>query len=366
MLATALIAFALLGLAAVTAGAVVTIARSVERVDHARAIVVGYTSLQRAVAEEAFAEAAYRRAPTEAGRIRLSESTNGVVEAINEVRSAVGPEDADTLTALRGLNEMYVAEVRATLAAHPPEPGTDQVAGPALDSMQDMLDLSIMRHRATLYATSDEQRRLISVLAWVLPATFALAFTVVAWMGFLMVRAHGRLRLVAADNELRANSDPLTGVANRAGLVSAMDQVLSRPRTRASLLYLDLDRFKPINDTLGHHAGDLVLIEVARRLENLTRPGDVLARIGGDEFAIFLPRADDAEAVARRAVEALCLPYPVEGQLASLGVSVGVACSPADGDDAATLLRVADAALYAAKNDGRGQVRLSPTLARQQ
>lgn len=114
---------------------------------------------------------------------------------------------------------------------------------------------------------------------------------------------------------------------------------LYRSRGADALLFIDLDRFKPVNDMLGHHAGDLV------------------ARLGGDEFALFLPRSDQPEAMADRALESLSLPYSIEGDLVQIGASIGVASAPADGQDAVALLRVADAGLYEAKHAGRGQVR---------
>ncbi len=123
-----------------------------------------------------------------------------------------------------------------------------------------------------------------------------------------------------------------------------------------ALLLLDLDRFKEVNDTLGHHVGDGLLSAAAARLADVVRREDTVARLGGDEFAVVLPTADaDGGSTVARAIRAVIeAPFVVEGQVLSVGVSVGVAAFPAHGADAATLLRQADVAMYAAKQGGRG------------
>ena len=124
-----------------------------------------------------------------------------------------------------------------------------------------------------------------------------------------------------------------------------------------AVLCLDLDRFKEVNDALGHTVGDLLLREVAARLHACTRETDTVARLGGDEFAVVqvgAPQPADAEALCRRLLEALAVPCRLDGHEVAVGASVGVALVPTDGDDPATLLRHADIALYRAKGEGRG------------
>jgi diguanylate cyclase (GGDEF)-like protein len=133
-----------------------------------------------------------------------------------------------------------------------------------------------------------------------------------------------------------------------------------RARANAALLYLDLDRFKSINDTLGHAAGDEVLVEVAARLARCTRRSDVVARVGGDEFLMLATDigSDHAlSAVAGKIQELLAQPYHVRGRECWVGSSIGIAVFPRDGEDAETLLRHADLALYQAKAVGRGTSR---------
>ncbi len=354
---TAVIGLVLAGLAIATTFAVLAISEGNRRLSEARVVVVAFTGMQEAVADEAFAEASYRRAPSPEGRARLERAIYEVDVAIESARSVGSARDGSVLSYLTVLNTRYVNEVRETLDDPPRSGKNDRVAGPALDAIQELLDGAIAGHRGTLDRVAAEQRSTINMLMFVLPAVFVLALAVLMWAWLLMLRAHRRLRVTADENEHRALTDALTGLANRDGLLKAMAETLTRPESRASLLFIDLDRFKPVNDTFGHHAGDLVLAEVARRLEELRRPGDLVARLGGDEFAVFLPRSDQPGAMAERALESLSLPYFIEGELVQIGASIGVASAPPDGQDAVALLRVADAGLYEAKHAGRGQVR---------
>nr|WP_247887270.1 sensor domain-containing diguanylate cyclase [Azospirillum sp. SYSU D00513] len=153
-----------------------------------------------------------------------------------------------------------------------------------------------------------------------------------------------------------AHHDVLTGLPNRVMFHDRMIQAIARADRagkRFALLYLDLDGFKPINDTHGHKAGDEVLCEVARRLSDLLRRADSVARMGGDEFAILLTEDEDpygaGKVVARKCQRALEEPFLLEGGAVTLGVSVGLAVYPDDGQDAAHLLLRADQAMYFAK-----------------
>jgi len=129
------------------------------------------------------------------------------------------------------------------------------------------------------------------------------------------------------------------------------------PRSGAlvGLLFIDLDRFKVVNDTLGHEAGDALLKEAARRFTTVTRRSDTVARLGGDEFALVLPdlrKADAARVVAEKLLAALAPPFAVAGEQLHVTASIGIAVAPADGADADELIRNADAAMYRAKDDG--------------
>ena len=162
--------------------------------------------------------------------------------------------------------------------------------------------------------------------------------------------------------------DPLTGLADRAWFLDRLACLLGDPKAEPALLMpaplmpallmIDLDRFKAVNDTLGHPVGDAVLKLVAKRLTHALRDADVVCRFAGDEFAVALRRPSNAEAVGRRLVSALSRPYLIEGAIVSIGASVGIAQAPEHGSDSATLIRAADVALYAAKHSGRGAARV--------
>lgn len=160
-----------------------------------------------------------------------------------------------------------------------------------------------------------------------------------------------------------AHYDVLTGLPNRILFSDHMQRALARVHRRGgqmAVLYLDLDRFKPVNDQYGHAFGDQVLTEAARRMALCMRDTDTISRRGGDEFVATLESSDakdTAALVSRKLIEAVSHPYLIEGQRISIGASIGVAIYPDDGADAESLLAAADAALYAAKHDGRGDFR---------
>ena len=131
-----------------------------------------------------------------------------------------------------------------------------------------------------------------------------------------------------------------------------------RNGSEVAVLYVDLDRFKAVNDEMGHAAGDVLLQKVVDRLRQTTRASDIVARVGGDEFVILqtqVRQPDAADVLAARIVEALSVPFDLNGTRAHVGASIGTALYPEDGTDADALVRQADAALYAAKAAGRNR-----------
>ena len=160
-----------------------------------------------------------------------------------------------------------------------------------------------------------------------------------------------------------ARYDELTGLANRTQFVEHIQGVLAAVRTTGwhiALHMIDLDRFKTINDTLGHPIGDKLLKEVARRLSAIIGPGDMITRFGGDEFLVLQTAAahrEEAGALAERLAKTINDPFDVDGHRIDIGASIGITMAPDDGVDADELLKKADMALYAAKNDGGGDHR---------
>lgn len=158
--------------------------------------------------------------------------------------------------------------------------------------------------------------------------------------------------------EYLAHFDPLTSLPNRTLLTDRVNHLLqlaARTQSSLAMLYLDLDRFKNVNDSLGHAVGDLLLQEVARRMKHTLRDEDTVSRMGGDEFVALLPDTDDegAARVARKLLDALAQPYHIDQYQLSLTASIGIAIYPENGIDLTALSRAADSALYRAKQIGR-------------
>jgi diguanylate cyclase len=178
------------------------------------------------------------------------------------------------------------------------------------------------------------------------------------WVAFLRDVTATKHQVVSLRHQ--ATHDALTGLPNRTLLFDALERAIELARAERShvaLMLMDLDRFKEVNDTFGHHFGDALLKQVAFRVQNQIHDSDVVARLGGDEFAIVLPNVDDtngAAAVARRIVNTLEQPFVIEGQVLDVGASIGIAMFPEHGADARTLLRRADVAMYTAKQQQSG------------
>jgi diguanylate cyclase (GGDEF)-like protein len=167
-----------------------------------------------------------------------------------------------------------------------------------------------------------------------------------------MFAVHQTARM-SIDEQHKALHDPLTGLPNRKFLLRTLSDAVDRSDAEPfALALLDLDRFKEVNDTLGHHVGDRLLELVATRIQGILRPGDVVARLGGDEFALFLPNLHDvrtAADVAGRVRDSLVEPFHLEDVLLELEASIGIAVYPVHGEDVEQLLRRADVAMYLAK-----------------
>ena len=239
-------------------------------------------------------------------------------------------------------------------------------------------DLSASRLlRALCVGTAQSRREIFQSLRRALDLQNSVSFEVMGQDHTVQVEIHpvsdGSWAVMLEDisarkaSEARADQmarlDPLTRLPNRLLLRERLAEALARLDRNGeacALLLIDLDRFKPVNDTLGHPIGDALLEKVADRLRSTVRATDTVARIGGDEFVILqagVRDAADTQALARRLVDLIGRTYMVDGHLLTIGASVGVAFAPADGESADKLLKNADLALYRAKLDGRGTYR---------
>jgi diguanylate cyclase (GGDEF)-like protein len=172
-------------------------------------------------------------------------------------------------------------------------------------------------------------------------------------------RANFMMEFAEEKLKLAAMTDPLTGFYNRSALVSLIDLMLGNALSQQQafgVLYLDMDGFKAINDRYGHHTGDEVLTYAAKRISECVRAQDVVVRMGGDEFAIFVPDPPDTEALARlseRLLDEFRRPFVAEDKIVSARLSIGAALAPDAGSERLSLLKAVDEALYQAKAAGR-------------
>ena len=243
-------------------------------------------------------------------------------------------------------------------------PGTD-----GFQVMEGLKEIEIEGYLPVLAVTAHPAHKL-RALQWgakdFISKPFDLAEVLMRVRNMLEVRLlHEAARNQGKMLESLALKDPLTGLANRRLLAERMSMALVHARRNKStmaVVYLDLDGFKQINNTLGHGAGDALLIMVAGRLVATVREEDTVARLGGDEFIMALwnvTGTDDAAKVALKVVEAVSQPYGIEGHTVRITTSAGIAIYPVHGEDADTLMKNADLALYEAKRAGKNTCRIS-------
>jgi diguanylate cyclase (GGDEF)-like protein len=160
-----------------------------------------------------------------------------------------------------------------------------------------------------------------------------------------------------------AHFDALTNLPNRTLLNLHIEQSMltaKRNHNKMALLFLDLDGFKVVNDTLGHHSGDILLREVANRLKNCVRETDMVSRMGGDEFVVVMSaisKSEDAAQVAKKIIDSLSIPFDIEGVIVNIGTSIGISIYPDDADESDALKKYADAAMYEVKQAGKNHYR---------
>ena len=240
--------------------------------------------------------------------------------------------------------EMVVLENRAAqISSRLAPPGTRSAIGVPISERGELVGALVVGSQDEGRRWSEHDRRTMAAYGEHVEVALAVA------------RAHHGM--------LGALTDPLTGLGNRSLLLDRLERRLARADregTDATVLFLDLDRFKLVNDTLGHLVGDELLVAVAERLRTCLREGDVCARLGGDEFAVLLDGRSDAETVAQRIVRALERRFEIDGHELFIGVSIGIAGGR---QPAETLLRDADVAMYHAKRAGTGRyARFEPRM----
>ena len=245
----------------------------------------------------------------------------------------------------------------------------DNLRGPPASYSGEVLkatrNIEIAGHEWTLVATSapmirgspEEERAELIQKGGV---SIALLLALVVW---LLLDDRARALKAAQQAMHLALYDVLTGLPNRKLITERLGQAIATARregTQLAFLFIDLDKFKPVNDEYGHAIGDLLLKEVARRLRDCCRQSDTAARLGGDEFVMLLPHIEGKEGatvVAAKALEALSKPFEISGLDLSISASIGIALYPTHGTEDKVLMRHADTAMYHAKKSGKNAVR---------
>jgi diguanylate cyclase len=295
--------------------------------------------------------------------IQLFAGKPAVVAAVavgSDAEIARGTERAPIVFSVKFIDERMLKQIANALAVsdlraigEPAEAGNDRVT-----------------------ELADAQGNTIARLAWTptRPGAQIVAsvvpFIAVACAGFvllagLVIRHMRRTKemIAAGERQLRhlALHDPICGLPNRIYFTERLERVIADVQgggVSAAVFYIDLDHFKDVNDTLGHHIGDELILNVTQRLSRIMRGDDLVARLGGDEFAIITTCASDSyslQAIAGRIIAAVCAPYLISGHNIIIGASIGIAIIDRRAGDAADILRYADMALYRAKNEGRNR-----------
>lgn len=225
----------------------------------------------------------------------------------------------------------------------------DAIVAPLLHDGSVLGALIIAGHLSDIRGFDDNDVRLADTLA---------SHTAIALKNGHLEQSLEQLRVLEGRLSFQASHDPLTNLANRSLFRDALSTLLTdHDGTRGAVLFIDLDDFKTVNDTLGHAAGDELLLEVADRLRSATDTADVIARLGGDEFAVLIPhatRADQVTHTAQRILSAFHAPTLIAGKSVDIRASIGIGLA-ATGSDAETLMRNADTAMYQAKAQGKHQ-----------
>ena len=238
------------------------------------------------------------------------------------------------------------------------------IANPAQAANDRTLDLADARGASVARFSWTPKQPGGAIVASVAPfIVLALAgFALFVVLGIRYMRRTAE-EIATGERQLRhlALHDPVCGLPNRIFFGERLEQTINNVRgggASAAVFYIDLDHFKDVNDTLGHHIGDELILNVTQRLSRIIRDDDLVARLGGDEFAIITTCASDSyslQAIAGRIIAAVCAPYLISGHNIIIGASIGIAAIDRRVGDAADILRYADMALYRAKNEGRNR-----------
>jgi diguanylate cyclase len=346
--------------------------RAARQADRLNRLSDAYQQARFAVAAEESLERKYRLEPGPEVRQRYQQAAAillATLEAVHQRgdqadRALEERLDAQHARYLDAIGRMFAAvdagDTKRVLAID------ENQVDPLFGSIEEQVNAAAEAHHQAALAGLGALRRQETFVLAATPVAFAAGIGLLAVFWVLVVGYQGRTQRQAAENAHQASHDALTGLPNRTMLRDRTDQAIhqaDRELVPAALLLIDLDRFKEVNDTLGHHYGDQLLLQVGERLRDSLREVDTVARLGGDEFAVLLPRIETGEGattVARKLQDVLEEPFLLEDLALDVEASIGVAVYPQHGSDADELLQHADIAMYVAKETHAGFVLFDP------
>jgi diguanylate cyclase (GGDEF)-like protein len=331
-----------------------------------------YASAASAMKSQESLERKYRLEPSAVVRLRYQQAGVDLRIALSQVDRFGGPADQAIVGRVLKLHGPYlVATSRMFDAVDRGDEAEvlridNEDADPKFDVIEQAVNLAADERHAQALGAMEALRDRDIFNARAVPAVLAVGLILALLFSSVLRRTLEALKRHGEQAMHDALHDALTALPNRTLLADRFEHALradQREGSATGLLLIDLDRFKEVNDTLGHHSGDGLLVEIGKRLSNALREVDTIARLGGDEFAVLLPKIDGVEGallVARRLRTALIQPFVLEGIEVAIDASIGVVVSRLHGDDPVTLLQRADVAMYAAKLQGQGVLAYDP------
>lgn len=370
---TAALAAVLCGLGAFTLWGTLQATRATEAQSKALVLDAVFSEASSAVAVQEMQARHYQLEPSVAARARYLESAAQADAALRravELSSGRAHDDALRLQAEQSAYRQAADELIVMVTDRNPEAVTQDrlEVTPAYYTLQhDVTEVSRSHHVQAQKLVADLRKVQTRMFAATVVG-FAIGLALVAAIWRVMLGYQRRVLQHAEVSQHQALHDPLTGLANRLlfqrRLEDALDPASTEPGDQLAVMLIDMNGFKAVNDTLGHQAGDDVLVETGHRLRKVVRDGDTVARLGGDEFAVLLPRVGSTEAaveIAERATGALRRNYLLPAGSAAVSGSVGMSLARA-GSCAEDMLRHADAAMYRAKTSGKGVALYDPDV----
>jgi diguanylate cyclase (GGDEF)-like protein len=346
--------------------------RSIRSVAESSALAGAYIAVDDAMSAGMEVVREYRVAPDPALRGRFADGKAALLVALTEIQHDGTPEDRDLAVRIRaafGPYEQAVLRMFDAVDAHDEaqiQYLEREELNPTYVQIDRLIDDGADRHADTVETAMDRLYRTQTVVLYITAGGIVFGLSIMAGFIVMLVRYQRRIVRNANESQHQATHDTLTGLPNRALFADRVGQALAASRrtgARHAVMLLDLDRFKEVNDTLGHRYGDDLLRNVAERLTAVLRDSDTVARLSGDEFAVLLPGvgADDARELADRMLRELHQSFLLGDLTVDIEISIGVAIAPEHGDEVEEVMRNADLAMYAAKDAKTGIVMYDPS-----